>query len=313
MFQPVFSPKAVAALEGFVRELCEDLLDGLEGREEIDGSVDFAEHIPVAVIAQMVGVDASDGDKFRGFVHDVLESVDLEEEARFEKLGPLLSYIEERIVEHVAEPKDDLISFLLDAELDGEPLGMEHVFGSIALLIVAGIDTTWSAIGSSLWHLARSREQAQELRERPEKMAFAVEELLRAYSPVNMARLVKEDFEFQGCQMKKDDWVLLSFPAANRDPEVFVCPDEVDFDRIGNRHAAFGLGPHRCLGSNLARMEIRVALEAFLGRYESFELDSRHEVTWSQGQVRGPRKLALLVKGRAEADRGGTAARTARR
>ena len=110
-----------------------------------------------------------------------------------------------------------------------------------------------------------------------------------------MARLVKDDFDFHGCPMKQDDWVLLPFPAANRDPDAFEQADEVHIDREENRHAAFGLGIHRCLGSNLARMELRVALEVWLERYPNFSLADPDAVRWSGGQVRGPRVLPIAV------------------
>jgi cytochrome P450 len=172
---------------------------------------------------------------------------------------------------------------------------MRHVFGTMVLLLAAGIDTTWSAIGASIWHLARTGADRKRLVAEPELMATAIEEFLRAYAPVTMARLVKEDFEFQGRAMKKDDWVLLSFPAANRDPTVFERADEVLIDREVNRHAAFGLGVHRCVGSNLARMELRVALECFLERFPEFHVADESAVTWARGQVRGPRTLPLVV------------------
>jgi hypothetical protein len=122
-----------------------------------------------------------------------------------------------------------------------------------------------------------------------------MEELLRAYAPVTMARLVKEDHDFEGCPMKAEEWVLLPFPAANRDPAAFDRADEVVIDREVNRHAAFGLGIHRCAGSNLARMELRVALEVWLERFETFSLADPDAVTWSGGQVRGPRTLPVTV------------------
>src|SRR5215218_4714258 len=121
---------------------------------------------------------------------------------------------------------------------EGQPLSDGHVLGSLRLLLIAGIDTTWSAIGSSLWHLAKTPVDRARLVAEPELMPTAIEELLRAYAPVTMARLVKEDFEFNGCPMKAEEWVLLSFPSANRDPEVFDRPDEVILDRQPNRHAA---------------------------------------------------------------------------
>jgi len=126
----------------------------------------------------------------------------------------------------------------------------------------------------------------------------AVEELLRAYAPVTMARVVAKDIEIGGCPMKEGDWVLLPFPAANRDPQAFDRADEVILDREVNRHTAFGLGIHRCVGSNLARMEVRVAMEVFIERFPEFELADPAAVTWSVGQVRGPRSLPIRVRSR---------------
>jgi cytochrome P450 len=163
------------------------------------------------------------------------------------------------------------------------------------LLLIAGIDTTWSAIGSSLWHLATHADDLARLVDDPDVMIFALEEFLRAYAPVTMARLVKDDYEFHGVAMKADEWVLLPFPAANRDPEFFERADEFVIDRSQNRHSAFGLGIHRCIGSNLARLELRVAIEEFVKRFPRFELAG--DVTWSQGQIRGPRVLPVRVLG----------------
>ena len=116
------------------------------------------------------------------------------------------------------------------------------------------------------------------------------------YAPVTMARLVKEGMHWHGVDMKAEDWILLSFPAANRDPAQFDRAGEVVIDRTVNRHAAFGLGVHRCVGSHLARMELRVALEAWLGRIPRFTLDDPSAVTWSAGQIRGPRTLRLRIR-----------------
>lgn len=292
---PAFSPRAVEKLEPFTRAYCESLLDALAGQDVVDAAVDYAQHIPVRVIAEMLGFPPEDADQFRTFVHDVLESVDAPIEERIENFGALDAYLTAQIDDHIAHPRDDLTSYLLGAEIDGEPLNEDHVGGTIALLLLAGIDTTWSAIGASLWHLARTPADRRRLVDDPGLLPIAMEELLRAYAPVTMARLVKEDHEFEGCPMKAGEWVLLSFPAANRDPEAFERADEVVIDREVNRHAAFGLGIHRCAGSNLARMELRVALEVWLERFGSFALADPDAVTWSGGQVRGPRSLPLAI------------------
>jgi cytochrome P450 len=190
---------------------------------------------------------------------------------------------------------DDLISALMNAkDKSGAPLSDGHVLGSLRLLLIAGIDTTWSAIGASLWHLAKTPADRERLVAEPALMPSAVEELLRAYSPVTMAREVMKETVVSGCPVKPGNMVLLSFPAANRDPAMFPDADKVVIDRKENRHAAFGLGIHRCVGSNLARMEMTVAIEEWLKRIPDFRLDPAGQVKWSEGTVRGPRQLPVL-------------------
>jgi cytochrome P450 len=294
---PAFAPKRVEALEPFTRQLCRDLLDATAGRDELDAAVDYAQDIPLRVIVRMLGFPQEDSDVFRRFIRMVLEDVDMSAEERQALVyqGELDAYIDARIVEHEADPKDDLTTFLLEAELDGNRLEPDHVRGTMVLLMIAGIDTTWSAIGASLWHLAQNPPDRKRLAANPELIPTAVEEFLRAYAPVTMARLVAKDFDFQGCPMKEGDWLLLPFPAANRDPAVFPDADQVLLDRVENRHAAFGLGVHRCIGSNLARMELRVAIEEWMKRYPDFELTDPRTVTWSAGQVRGPRRVPVTI------------------
>jgi cytochrome P450 len=295
MLLPIFSPQEIAKLEPSTRDYCDELLDAQTGKDIVDAAADYAQHIPVRVIANMLGLPEEDADVFRSFVTHVLEGVALPFEQRAEGMMALFGYLEHHIKDHVANPRDDLISFLLDSELEGKKLDLFQVGRTIGLLLIAGIDTTWSAIGASLWHLAKTPADRKRLIAEPDLMPTAMEELLRAYAPVTMARLVKQDIDFNGCPMKAENFVLLSFPSANRDPEVFDRPNDVILDREPNRHAAFGLGVHRCAGSHLARMELRVALEAWLERYPVFELADPDAVRWSGGQVRGPRVLPVRV------------------
>lgn len=290
---PAFSPQAVAALEEGTRQYCHELLDAVAERDVVDGAVDYAQHIPVRVISDMLGFPREDGEQMRGFVHDILEGVNHPSEDRMASVVRVFEYLRAQVIDHIEHPRPDLTTFLIDARLDGQPLDPGHIGGTIALLMLAGIDTTWSAIGSSLWHLASHPEDRARLVAEPELLPVAMEEFLRAYAPVTMARLVKEDMDFGGCPMKADDWILLSFPAANRDPELFPDADQVIIDREVNRHSAFGLGIHRCLGSHLARMELRVALEVWLARIPEFTLADPDAVTFSAGQVRGPRTLPI--------------------
>lgn len=293
---PAFSPKAVRPLEEPTRRFCAGLVDGLasSGRQVVDAAAEYAQHIPVRVIAQLLGVPESDGDRFRVFIHRILEKPG--QAGPVDSEDTMIHYLDEIIEDHRREPRDDLIGYLLDLRVDGRPLHPDHVVGTAALVLIAGIDTTWSAIGASLWHLAQHPADAERMRTEPELVPFAVEELLRAYAPVTMARLAAEDTTIGDVEVAADDWVLLPFPAANRDPEVFPDADRVVIDRKRNRHAAFGLGIHRCLGSNLARMELTVALEEWLRRVPSFELADPEAVRWSTGQVRGPRELPVRLR-----------------
>ncbi len=292
---PAFTKTAVSRLEPATRAFCHDLIDRFDGKDIVDAAGDYAQHIPMRVIADMLGFRPEDGPRFREFVENTLEGINLEPAERVARMSNLFDYLLGQIHDHLANPREDLTTFLIDAELYGRKLEADHVAGTMALLLIAGIDTTWSAIGASLWHLARNPADRERLVAEPRLLPTAMEEFLRAYAPVTMARLVKEDMNWHGVDMKADDWILLSFPAANRDPAQFDRAGEVVIDREVNRHAAFGLGIHRCVGSHLARMELRVALEVWLERIPDFSLPDPEAVTWSAGQIRGPRYLQLRI------------------
>ena len=290
---PWFSHNRVQGYEDMTRDLCSGLIDGFMAEGRADAATDYAQQIPVRVIARILGVSPELSDTFTGWVRDVLEFAD-DHDRRVHGVQGLLQYFIDEVAKRKVDPGDDLLSELLHAEVDGAPIEDSLVLGAAALVLIAGVDTTWSAIGSSLWHLATHPDDRRRMAEDPEVMALAVEELLRAYSPVTMARIVTSDVEYAGCPMKAGDKILMNFPAANRDPEVFADPDSVILDRAHNRHVAFGSGIHRCAGSNLARMELRVALEEWLARIPDFSLAEGQEVTWAGGQVRGPRLLPVV-------------------
>jgi cytochrome P450 len=292
---PAFTKKNVSRLEPATQAFCHGLIDAFEGRDVVDAAYDYAQHIPMRVIADMLGFPPEDGPQFRQFVENTLEGINLPPEERIENFQALDAYLLAQVHDHLANPRDDLTTYLINAELYGHKLQAEHVTGTMALLLIAGIDTTWSAIGSSLWHLAQTPADTDRLVAQPDLLPTAVEEFLRAFAPVTMARLVRNDITWRGADMKADDWILLSFPAANRDPAQFERADEVVIDREANRHAAFGLGIHRCVGSHLARMELRVALEVWLERIPQFSLADPTAVKWSAGQIRGPRALPLRI------------------
>jgi len=290
---PWFSHARVESYEPMTRSLCGSLVDAHLDAGRADAAADYAQQIPVRVIGSILGIPEELADTFTGWVRDALEFADDTERVQRGMFG-IGYYLWDRINERRDADGDDLLTYLLHAEVDGGSVDDMVVLGMAILTMIAGIDTTWSAIGSSLWHLATNDRDRERLVAEPALMATAVEELLRAYSPVTMARVVTEDLEFNGCPMKQGDKLLLSFPAANRDPAVFDRADEVLVDRQENRHVAFGSGIHRCAGSNLARMELRVALEEWLARVPVFHLAEGAEVLWAGGQVRGPRRLEVV-------------------
>ena len=296
---PAFTKTAAAKLEPTTRAFCHSLIDAMlaagDGRDVVDAAADYAQHIPVRVIAEMLGFPLEDGPQFREFAENKLQGVNVPEPRRVTQMSAMYHYLLEQVHDHLDDPRDDLTTFLINAEMDGRKLSASHVVGTMALLLIAGIDTTASAIGASLWHLAKNPTDLKRLRAKPGLLPLAAEEFLRAYAPVTMARLVARDINFGGADMKAEDWVLLSYPAANRDPAQFDQADQVVIDRQINRHAAFGIGIHRCLGSHLGRMELRVALEVWLERIGAFSLADPSAVIWSRGQVRGPRTLPVRL------------------
>lgn len=293
---PPFTPDAMRKLEPRVRAICNELIDDFIAEKSVDAAARYTKHIPVRAIAHMLGIPESDSELFINWIHMILELGIKDESKLLQAVQEMSAYFGGHIQARKNKPTDDLISYLMNArDKDGNPLEGTHVLGSLRLLLIAGIDTTWSAIGSSLWHLAKTPADRERLIAEPGLIPIAVEELLRAYSPVTMAREVVKETTISGCPVKPGNMVLLSFPAANRDPKMFPDADKVVIDRRENRHAAFGLGIHRCVGSNLARMEMQIALEEWLKRIPDFRLDPEGTVTWSQGTVRGPRQLPFLL------------------
>jgi len=290
---PWFSHRRVEGYAVSTRSIASRLLEALVHRGSADAAADYAQQIPARVIGLVLGVPEELSETFTGWVRDFLEFAD-DDERRLAGGRAMFRYLSEELRGRREEPGDDLLSDLLGARQDdGAPLDDAVILGMAMLVLVAGVDTTWSAIGAALWHLATHDEDRRRLVAAPELLPIAVEELLRAYAPVTMGRLVTQDTEVAGCPMAAGERVLLNFPAANRDPEAFPEADRVVLDRAHNRHVAFGSGIHRCAGSNLARMELAVALEEWLRRIPEFHLAPGAEVRWAGGQVRGPRTVPV--------------------
>ena len=295
MLLPAFAPRAVASYQEYTEALCHELIDGFIESGECDGAVQYSQQIPPRVIAHMIGVDPGMADQFVEWVNQLLGEAMVEPELRLQARNELIAFITSEVQKRQEDPQEDLLTELLFMELDdpNAKITPEVVVGVTNLLIVAGIDTTWSSIGSALWHLGTYPEDRQRLVDEPELMPMAIEEFLRYYAPVTMARIAETDVEYNGVHIKQGDKILMNFPAACHDPEQFENPDDFIIDRARNRHIAFGSGIHRCAGSNLARLEMTTAVRVWMERIPEFVVSDREPMKWAGGQVRGPRVMPL--------------------
>ena len=295
---PAFSPKKIRGMESDLRSFCRGLIADLDGESAVDASVRYTQHIPVHGICQMSGIPEEDADLFRDWIYRNFQLAPRDNAVRAQIFTEMTEYIDPLLKDRLENPQDDLATTVANATVDGEPVDWDLKLGYIRLLIIAGIDTTWSAIGSGLWHFAQNPDQVAQLVEADDTDLLwqtASEEVLRYYSPVTMGRKVIGDTEVSGCPIHAGDQMLLTFPAANHDPEAFENPEVFDIGRKKNRHVAFGLGIHRCLGSNLARLELTIALQEWLRAFPNYSLNPDIETEWANGQVRGPRMLPLLL------------------
>jgi len=295
MLLPAFAPRAVEQYAEFTEQLSHSLIDGFIGAGQCDAAVQFSQQIPPRVIAHIIGVDEGMADQFVEWVNYVLGEGLHQPAKRLQAREEMLAFIGAEVARRQEDPQDDLLTELLFMELDmpDAKITPEVVVGITNLLIVAGIDTTWSSIGSALWHLGTHQDDRQRLVDEPELLPIAIEEFLRFYAPVTMARVAETDIDYNGVHINRGDKVLMNFPAACHDPAQFENPDEFIIDRAINRHIAFGSGIHRCAGSNLARLEMRVAIRVWLERIPEFHVSDREPTKWAGGQVRGPRILPV--------------------
>ena len=295
---PAFNPKAIASIEEEMRTYCRSLIADLDGLDAADAAVKYSQNIPVHGICIITGLPEEDADLFRDWIYRTFQLAPRDNTIRMQVMIEMTQYISAILEDRLKNPKDDLLTVVANAQIDGVDVAWDIKVGYIRLQIVAGIDTTWSAIGSGLWHFAQHNDEVQRLIAVPNDDLLwqtANEEVLRYYAPVTMARKVVEDVTIAGCPMHAGDQTLVTFPAANHDPAAFEDAHIFKLDRENNRHVAFGLGIHRCAGSNLARLEMLVAFQEWLRAFPNYSLDTSQKTTWANGQVRGPRNIPVLL------------------
>ncbi len=294
-----FTPRRVAALRPRIEALVEAQLDAVEERGELELIQDLAHPLPVVVIAELLGVPAADRERFRHWSNGVVQILDPLSAERglsraVEAAGALADYFRGMLRERRAEPRDDLLSAMLAAEQDGRVLDEGDLLALATLLLAAGHETTTNLIGNAVLALLRFPEQAQRLRAEPALMSSAVEELLRFDGPVQLTdRVACEDVELGGRRVRRGQIVAALLGSANHDPEQFERPEQLDVGRADNRHVAFGLGPHFCLGAPLARLEAEIALGALLRRFPKLRGDPGAVAYRPSVLLRGPVAVPL--------------------
>lgn len=284
---PAFSPQSINALEPRIREVCNLLIDSFVEKGGCEFIKDFAAPLPTTMFTQLMGLPLEDTKLFYGWKntinHEGRSSNDGDAVARASQ--EVVAYLKEIFDSRRQDPKDDLATMLVQAELEGEPIDEADMLSMGFLLFLGGLDTVTSALGFAFGHLATTPEHRDELIQSPELISSAVEEFLRRDAVILVGRTATVDVELQGKVIKAGDQVLVNGIAANRDPREFDNPDEVQLDRESNRHLTFGVGPHRCVGSHLARLEIKIAIEEFLRRLPTFRLEEGAVLNRHMNQV----------------------------
>jgi cytochrome P450 len=295
LLEPYFTPARIVAIEPYARSKARELAEKLAENGGGDIGEDYSKPFVLSLLTRFLDVPDDRQDKFMDWAIRVLKYGPFDQELRKAAFDEAFSDLAQLLEERAENPGEDLVSHIARATIDGQPVSRKHKIGSLLLTILAGADTTWNALNASLNHLAEYPADRAKLTGEPGLLrTTAVEELLRVYAPLTIARVTTEDTCLRGRHIGAEERVILAYPAANRDPAVFENPDEVQLERKRNRHLTFGTGVHRCLGSHLARMEMRVAIEEWLKAIPNYERISG-TVKWSAGNARGPENVRIRV------------------
>jgi len=285
-----FTARAVRELTPRIRQIIDGLLDSIAGRGEMDVIADFAYPLPITVIGELLGVDPDRRDFFRevsvplaialGPVRDAQLAMNA-----FAGRNELLLYFDDLISRRRAEPRDDLVSAMIQAEDRGDFLTHQELLGMMLLLLVGGHETTVNLIGNGLLAMLRNPDQLETFRTNDGGERTAIDEMLRHDSPVQYSgRIARVDIEVGGQTIRAGQTVRMIFGAANRDPEIFADPETFNVARDPNEHMAFGYGIHFCLGAQLARLEGEMALSALIRRFPNIKL-AKTDLCWRPAPV----------------------------
>lgn len=291
VLEPFFSPSRVNALDGAVREACDELIAQFHDTKSCEFAGEFAEKFPSFVFLDLTGMPRERLSDFLAWERGMLRPSSPEQQVA--SMTAILGYLEEFVREQMRKPTSALMSGIVSARYNNErPLTETEMLSICYIMYIGGLDTVYGTLGWIFWYLAQDATLQDRLRENPSDTTAAVEELLRAFSAASSQRTVKFDFDFHGVHMRTGDRVLTSLPLAGRDPQAYDAPHKIDIERPV-RHIAFGTGPHTCLGLRLAKREIRIALEAFLSRFAGIRMAPGGQYAFHTGNVFGIDELPL--------------------
>ena len=295
LIAPRFAPKAISALTDRVRQLTINLIEGFKHKGECEFIGDFALKMPIGVFLGLVDLPESDAPELLRFAEISTRGSDpVEIQANFAWVA---EYLRDKLEERKRHPREDLLSLIANAVIDGKPITPEATIGTCVVILSAGLDTVASTFGFVTRFLALSPTHRRQLIEQPEIVPGAVEELLRRFAVTNLARTVIRDMEWHNVQLREGEMVLCSGALGNLDPEVYDDPLTVNFSRANaGNNVGFGAGPHRCVGSFLARNELRIFLEEWLARIPDFQIKPGAEIETVSGKVNTVKYLPLVWK-----------------
>ncbi|HKY91837.1 MAG TPA: cytochrome P450 [Nevskiaceae bacterium] len=286
-----FSPKSIMALKDGIRELAAELIEKMKVKGTADFIADVAEPLPVQVFLKMFGLPVERQKEYRAVVKDHMAGhKDPDPRSVMMRLLKVTAIMKETVLDRKENPKDDIISMLWKADIGGKPTTIDDMENYCVVLFAAGLDTVVNGMGLGVRHLAMNPELQRQLRADPKLIPEATEEILRRYTFTVPPRRVNKDMTFQGVEMKNGDRAMLFLPAADLDAREYANPEKYDTKRE-NVHIAFGAGPHRCLGSHLARVELQLMYEELLARMPEFRLAQDKPLTFHGGHVVGPDAL----------------------
>jgi cytochrome P450 len=293
---PVFAPGRMKKLEERIRDVADTLIDGFIDRGRCDFVADFADKMPTTIFTEMMDLPLSEASRFHNWKNILLHGHhdDVDGTMRAQAGAELNTYLTELLAERKGNPGEDIISTLYQAEVQGTRLTDDEILDMTFLLFIAGLDTVASSLGLHFLHLAQRADLRDQIIADPDVIPDAIEELLRYESLILAGRTATQDVEIGGHTIRRGDRVLVNTVAADRDPRLVEDPDMIRFDRGRTQHVAFGVGPHRCPGSHLARIELAVAYERWHSRIPTFRLADGAEIVRHASSVAGIESLPLV-------------------